>query len=370
VAARATPRGDSRPRPGRPAVAQCYLLVGVRLLTPSESGTAPQTLGGAIQPGLGNREYTTMDRVNISITDRITKQLSELLGLDISYIQFENQVEDSSEIVRMVSIFDSVPTKHRFVLKGQEDQLALCLYTHYLKTFDLNSPKHYGYIDFNGQPLLVMDYVHHKTPNWSDSDDYVKAVEWLIKKDLVTSQHLDSIKDLECFQKMKYYGVQYWLTELERWAQNPLSNAQDRHVWRTVQANQSRIDTYIGELSSLGVQTVVHGDLHLSNVLFGDNENGNQIFVIDWTEPHVGSVTKDLASLYDNAPSSIKETLIHMYRKQIDFPAFDEMFGKAKLLRDIGYLSWMVEMIRIQGQEALDRNELDRVMQSIMRFLE
>jgi thiamine kinase-like enzyme len=190
-------------------------------------------------------------------------------------------------------------------------------------------------------------------------------VEWLIKKDLVTSQRLDSIKNLECIGDMKYYGVQYWLSHFERWSQESLFKAQARHIWRLVHANQSRIDTYIGELHSLEIQTVVHGDLHLSNVLFGEKETENEVFVIDWTQPHIGSVTKDLASLYDNAPNNTKEALLNRYRKQINFPSFDEMFAKAKLLRDIGYLAWMAEMICANGRESIAQHELDRVTQSI-----
>jgi aminoglycoside phosphotransferase (APT) family kinase protein len=39
---------------------------------------------------------------------------------------------------------------------------------------------------------------------------------------------------------------------------------------------------YIEELNSVGVQTVVHGDLHLSNILFGEGEFAHDTFVIDW----------------------------------------------------------------------------------------
>jgi hypothetical protein len=73
-----------------------------------------------------------------------------------------------------------------------------------------------------------------------------------------------------------------------------------------------------------------------------------------------------LASLYDNDPNTIKEDLIKIYREQIDFPAFDELFAKAKLLRDIGYLSWMAEMSSAKAQQEIDQNEIDRVVQSIM----
>jgi hypothetical protein len=70
--------------------------------------------------------------------------------------------------------------------------------------------------------------------------------------------------------------------------------------------------------------------------------------------------------LYDNAPNEIKGELLTRYRHEIDVPRFDELFAHAKLLRDIGYLSWMAEMICDNGPEVIDRDEVDRVMQSVV----
>ena len=206
--------------------------------------------------------------------------------------------------------------------------------------------------------------------NWDDSNNYLIAVKWLIKKDLITCQNLDSVRNLDCLGKMEYYGLNYWLPEFEKWSKASPFNDQAQHVWRTVHANRTRIDGYIDELNAVGAQTIVHGDLHMSNVLFGEDESTNELFVIDWTQPHIGSVTKDLASLYDNAPNNIKTELLKTYRSQIDFPHFDEMFAKAKVLRDIGYLSWMAEMINEGQQEEIDHNELDRVAKSLISSLE
>ena len=139
---------------------------------------------------------------------------------------------------------------------------------------------------------------------------------------------------------------------------------------RSVHLNQNRINEYIDELNQAGVQTVVHGDLHMSNILFGADEANNELFVIDWTQPHIGSVTKDLASLYDNAPINVKSELVKMYRQQVDFPHFDELFAKAKVLRDLGYLSWMVWMINEGQKEEIGQNELDRVANSLISSLE
>ena len=117
-----------------------------------------------------------------------------------------------------------------------------------------------------------MDYIKHIPANWDDSHNYLIAVKWLLKKDLITSQNWDSVRNLDCFGKMDYYGVDYWLPEFEKWYKASTSHPQAKAVWRSVNANQNRINEFIGELNQVGAQTVVHGDLQMSNVLFGVGE--------------------------------------------------------------------------------------------------
>lgn len=92
--------------------------------------------------------------------------------------------------------------------------------------------------------------------------------------------------------------------------------------------------------------------------------------MIDRTQPHISSVTKDLASLYDNAPQAIKSEVLRRYRTAIDFPGFEQTFAKAMLLRDIGYLWWMVGMINEGNQEDIAPSEVDRVAQSLLAALD
>jgi thiamine kinase-like enzyme len=274
------------------------------------------------------------------------------------------------ETIHKISVFNKGQNEHFLILKSQDNDVAYRLYKQYLEPFHLNSPKEYGYIDLGGQLFLVMDYIKHLPANWDDSDGYLRAVKWLIKKDLITFQNLDAVKNLDCLGKMEYYGVNYWLPIFEKWYQDSTGDRQAYAVWRSVNANQNRINEYISELNEVGVQTVVHGDLHLSNILFREDGSNNDLFVIDWTQPHVSSVTQDLASLYDNAPNNAKSELIETYKKQINFPNFDEVFAKAKVLRDMGYLSWLVEMINIGQKEEIAQTELDRVAESLILSLE
>ena len=53
--------------------------------------------------------------------------------------------------------------------------------------------------------------------------------------------------------------------------------------------------------------------------LFVENDTGDELFVIDWTQPQIGSVAEDLGGLYDRAPDNVKSEIIRTYREHIDF---------------------------------------------------
>lgn len=302
------------------------------------------------------------------IVDQIIQQLSPCLTFEIAQVQAEYDEIGSSKNLFKVSVFDVGQNEHAFMLKRQQDDRDYRLYQQYLEPYKLNSPQAYGCIELDGQCFLVMEHIQHLPPNWDDSEGYLKAVQWLIKKDRITLQNLDAIQKLDCLGTMEFYGVAYWLAIFEKWHKDSTANQQAQVVWARVNANQNRINDCIAELNQTGLQTVVHGDLHMSNILF--RQDNNELFVIDWTQPHISSVTKDLASLYDNAPLNVKSELIKMYRTQIDFHNFEETFAKAKILRDVGYLSWMAEMIN-EGQGAeIAQTELDRVAKSLLLALE
>jgi hypothetical protein len=305
----------------------------------------------------------------VIIANQITEQLSRLLDLEISQVQSVYQEGGVPGAILRVSVFDKGQSEYPIILKRQDNDVAYRLYKQYLEPFHLNSPKEYGYIDLGGQLFLAMDYIEHLPTNWDDRNGYMRAVKWLIEKDLLTWQNLDSVRNLDCLGELEYYGVDYWLHEFEKWYKDSTGNFQATEVWKCVNANQSRINEYIDELNEAGVQTVVHGDLHLDNILFVNDDSNNELFVIDWTQPHIGSVTKDLADLYDSAPDNVKSELIQTYRKQIDFQYFEEIFTKAKVLRDIGYLSWMVWMINVGQEGEIAQYELDRVASSLILSL-
>jgi hypothetical protein len=48
-----------------------------------------------------------------------------------------------------------------------------------------------------------MDYIRHIPANWDNSNNYLIAVKWLIKKDLITWQNLDSVRNLDSLGKME-----------------------------------------------------------------------------------------------------------------------------------------------------------------------
>jgi thiamine kinase-like enzyme len=315
-------------------------------------------------------EQDTMNVRIPTIDEHITTQLSRLLGREITHAHIAIEERGSSGSVFKVVVIENSHTEHIFILKGSDDDRDFRLYEQYLKPYNLNSPKQYGYIQANNQRFLVMDYIKHAPPDWNDSRRYMEAVTWLIKKDLITSQNVGPVRDLDCLGKPKYYGTDYWLPIFEEWQGSSTgTGSQAANVWNVVSRNKTRINEYIEELSESGTQTVVHGDMQMDNILFGDDAYQGMLFVIDWTEPHIGSVTEDLAGLYDNAPTSLRSEMIRTYREQVNFPHFDEIFAKARVLRDVGYLSWMAWMINEGDKEEDYREELNRVARSLISAL-
>jgi hypothetical protein len=310
-----------------------------------------------------------MQNSEAEIMKEIVEQLSQLLNTEIFPGSTVPHQGGSSGTVRKVTVLDKDQNEKAFILKYQENDLAFPLYQYYLQPYHLNSPKEYGYIQVEGQRFLVLDYISHAPADWEDGGNYLVAVKWLIKKDLITSKNIDELRTLDCFGKMEYYGNEYWLPEFEEWFKNSPGNPLAEAVWRTMCANQNRIKETIRQLDEEGIQTVVHGDLQLSNILFTQGGADPELFVIDWTQPHISSVTKDLASLYDNAPGNVKNELVKTYQQQIDFTGFDEVFSKAKVLRDIGYLSWMAWMVNSGQKEEIAQSELNRVAASLVLSL-
>ena len=309
----------------------------------------------------------------ITLTEQITNLLAQQPGLEIAEVRAGDRAEGLPESIRRISAFDQRRKEHRLILKSLESGAAdrtYRLYTQYLEPFHLHSPKMYGVIDLEGQRCLVMDEIRHTPAGWDDGGSYLRAVDWLIQKDRITLQNLAAVQRLDCLGEMEYYGAAYWLAIFEKWQQDAPESRQAQAVWECVHANHTKIDETIRELGEVGAQTVVHGDLHLGNILFAGTENGAGLYVIDWTQPHISSVTKDLASLYDNAPQQVKREIIDTYRRQIDFPGFDAQFSNARLLRDIGYCAWMAETISGGQPGEIDPAELTRVVESLLLALE
>lgn len=312
---------------------------------------------------------TRMHSDQATLPGHIADQLSQILDLEVREVRVANH-GNFPESVRKVLVFVKGQQARPFILKKQDNDVAYRLYQQYLKPYHLNSPEEYGYIEWDGQRFLVMDYIKHAPTNWDNFENYWIALKWLIKKDLITWQNFESVKKMDCLGIMPYHGMDYWLPIFEKWHMDSPGNHQADEVWRCVHAHRHRIIEYIHELDNTGVQTVVHGDFSIDNMLFGEDAAEGELYVIDWTQPHISSVTQDLVSLIDNTPDNLKSVLIKTYRKHIDFYHFDEIFGKAKVLRDFGYLSWMAWMINVGHKNEITPQELDRVAANLILSLD
>jgi hypothetical protein len=301
-----------------------------------------------------------------SLTDQITRQLPLILGREISHVQPGFHEESLPGTVLKIFVFENDQSKYPLILKRQDNDVNYRLYKQVLEPFHLNSPRQYGYLWLDGQRFLVLEYIHHLPIDWEDPRGYLRAVNWLVKKDLILMQNLESVRKLDCLGEMPYYGVDYWLENFEKWRQDSPGDSHAQAVWGCFSANQNKIREYISELNEQGAQTVVHGDLSLDNILFVGTESLDELYVIDWTQPHLSSVAKDLNDLVQSAPDKLKGDLVRTYRQQIDFQNFDQLLADAKILGDIGFLSWMAWMINIGFKNEIGQNEIDRDASSFL----
>jgi hypothetical protein len=156
-----------------------------------------------------------------NLADQIAKQLPLILGREISHIQ--PGFQDESLPVTVLKISVTVPDQDAvarcnvpLILKKQDNDVAYRLYQQILEPFNLNSPKQYGYLELDNQRFLVMDYIEHLPVDWGDRPGYLKAVKWLVKKDLISMQNMEAVRKLDCLGEQLYYGVDYWLVNFDQ----------------------------------------------------------------------------------------------------------------------------------------------------------
>ncbi len=98
----------------------------------------------------------------------------------------------------------------------------------------------------------------------------------------------------------------------------------------------------------------------MGNILFAD-ESLKRVYVIDQTRPHLTSICRDLSQLVDDLPNSQRGILIQEYRKEFNFEDFEKEFQNAVIIRDLGYLAWMVMMFNDGEGESIKQSEVERV---------
>ena len=289
----------------------------------------------------------------------LTTQLSKLLAVSISELTTEPQTRGSSGNVTRVNLTTKDMQQVSIILKKSEGKDFLEFYTHFLEALGLNHPKIYGEVNMNGSAYIVMQYINHVTPDWDSKERYQAMIDWLIYKDGICMEYVEKAAQLTYVGKVKFHGISDWYTEFENAVLANNISVMGGDFWELLQKQKRYISQLLKSLTHQQPLTVCHGDLQMNNFLFVEEKQDHLApIVIDWTQPSITSVCRDLAQVVDCAPTDVKENLKSEYRRCISIPNFEESFHTALLLRHLGYFAWMILMINNGSPEKEYHEEL------------
>jgi aminoglycoside phosphotransferase (APT) family kinase protein len=168
------------------------------------------------------------------------------------------------------------------------------VYRHILQPLQAGTPAFYGAHTEteSGRTWLILEYIGEASSlnELADPAAVVQAASWLGRFHAAGEMLLGEMP--EAF--LKVYDADYYL----RYARQALQSISSRHQhYPWLLALYRRFEELAGELFA-SQPTVVHGDFHLSNVLFRDGA----IYPVDWEVAGVSAGELDLASLTEGWP--------------------------------------------------------------------
>jgi len=224
-----------------------------------------------------------------------------------------------------------------------------------------------GSIKINQRLYSIQQFISHYDFQWANKDAYDQVLDWLIKKDQICIENLSKFKNLKYLGKMKFNGIDSWFNQIQKAISK--SNRINKTLGDVLIKDRIKIQNALRTIETASPQTVIHGDLQMNNILFGKDEFEDQLFVIDWTQPRIGSVCVDLAQLVDHAPLEIQNDLVEKYLGKIPIDNFQSKFHAAQLIRNLCYLAWMALMINEREGSNIMQIEINRVSQQLIEGL-
>ena len=311
--------------------------------------------------------------------DRIQRALAELLAIDLQHVESAFESHGYSGGVHRLDVQDDRGRSYSLLLKAGSAERSYQFFRDVLDPCELNSPQMYGVIEGGDASYLVMQYIPHQPPDWTDPRKYRRAVDWLAHKDRVAEQQRQRISQLD-------YVLPFELGDLNdriaaiRWAvQERLDSLLTPRLVQAIESNRCRFEQAAVQIRS-GPQTWVHNDFQMLNILFASGSRQGQLYVIDWTFPAIGSVFIDLATLVHVAPPEIQSELIQRYLaagpaqdcEVVDFAGqdFAGPLAAAQMHVHLSILSWMIDALRSGQQHAVARPKMRALVEQLQQYFE
>ncbi|MFW5720278.1 MAG: phosphotransferase [Candidatus Dojkabacteria bacterium] len=251
----------------------------------------------------------------------LQKEISSLLKVELKDLEFD--YEKGFQKVNEITAIDLQGNKTPLILKRRKDRSEFAFYEEFLSKYDVDSPKWYGYIQINEYSFLLIKRVAYMQPMWGGYASTKLALKWLIKKDTICQQHAESIKKMTSLGKMQWYGIDDWMYEIEVGSKNKVHPIMTEDFWDLLSSQVSPLQDVLKSLENSNHSTISHGDLQMGNILFA-TDSSTKVYVIDWTQPHVTSMCRDVAQLVDYVPENQRLELIEAYKKEFYFEEFEQ----------------------------------------------
>ena len=299
--------------------------------------------------------------------ETLREPLSRLLDWDADDIQLGFESSGHSGTVFRVYVTGPAGRSRDLVLKGDPDPNALRIYRDVLRPFGLNSPEVLGALEIGGKQWLVMKYIPHELPDWADPQRYRRAVDWLLRKDAVANRNLAWLGELEYLEPFEAGDPGRRLEAIAR-SCNVQADPSLTRAWRDLLERRFQRAEEITPLLRQGPQTITHNDYQMLNILFGESPNQEEMFVIDWTYPAIGSVCVDLASLVHVAPRELRPSIVDRYRRAAPFEPFEPIFAAARAQVNLSVLTWMIEAIAEGQSHAVHQGKLREIVSELQEY--
>lgn len=278
------------------------------------------------------------------------KGVSKLLGKRINISNFDPTEEGFSDKTYRITV-SSNSFLETYFIKEIKNDLEYLLYKKVVCKIGIPTPHVYGIFSLESKTFMLMEYIKSYKTKWNDKKRYLKAIDLLVKKDLLVKDNWKLITQSKLISKNVNY--QRMIRDISRIHEGKEMDIHSSYVElsKFLRRNEDKIKYIHNTLSNKGKLTLCHNDFHLTNVIFPKNDK--DIYLIDWKDPNIGSVFIDLTRIINVAPKFYRRGLINYYKSKVKTKEFEYLYPVAEAYDHLGVLSWVVIAVKAQKTKVL-----------------